>query len=121
MTAKKRSKAKAALGVRRIVGRGASRAATKKIAGKKATKRASSVKRANSVVREPEPVEVSGDGAALIVVESPAKAKTIGKYLGRGYRVKATIGHVRDLPAKKLGIDVEDGFKAEYITIPGKE
>jgi DNA topoisomerase-1 len=57
----------------------------------------------------------------LAIVESPAKAKTIGKYLGRGYRVKATVGHVRDLPEKKLGIDVDKGFEPEYVTIEGKE
>jgi DNA topoisomerase-1 len=54
-------------------------------------------------------------------VESPAKAKTIGKYLGRGYTVRATVGHVRDLPAKKLGIDIEHGFAPDYVTIEGKE
>ena len=53
--------------------------------------------------------------ASLVIVESPAKAKTIGKYLGRGYRVKATVGHVRDLPEKKLGIDIEKGFEPEYV------
>ena len=58
---------------------------------------------------------------SLVIVESPAKAKTIGKYLGRGYRVRATIGHVRDLPEKKIGIDIENGFEPEYVTIPGKE
>ena len=58
---------------------------------------------------------------SLVIVESPAKARTIGKYLGRGYRVKATVGHVRDLPEKKLGIDVERGFEPEYVTIAGKE
>ena len=62
-----------------------------------------------------------GGGAALVIVESPAKAKTIGKYLGRGYRVKATVGHVRDLPEKKLGIDVDNDFEPEYVTIAGKE
>ena len=60
-------------------------------------------------------------GAALVIVESPAKAKTIGKYLGRGYRVRATVGHVRDLPTKKLGIDLESNFKPDYVTIEGKE
>src|SRR5438874_5547674 len=60
-------------------------------------------------------------GISLVVVESPAKAKTIGKYLGRGYRVKATVGHIMDLPEKKLGIDVEKGFKADLVPIPGKE
>jgi len=44
---------------------------------------------------------------SLVIVESPAKAKTIGKYLGRGYRVRATVGHIMDLPEKKLGIDIE--------------
>ena len=58
---------------------------------------------------------------SLVIVESPAKAKTIGKYLGSAYAVKATVGHVRDLPTKTLGIDLEDGFAPEYVTIPGKE
>ena len=48
----------------------------------------------------------------LVIVESPAKAKTIGKYLGPGYEVKASMGHVRDLPKSKLGVDVEHGFEA---------
>lgn len=61
------------------------------------------------------------DGTALVIVESPAKAKTIGKYLGPDYTVRATVGHVRDLPAKKLGIDVDNGFEPEYVTIEGKE
>ena len=56
----------------------------------------------------------------LVIVESPAKAKTIGKYLGRGYKVTASMGHVRDLPASQLGIDVENGYKPKYITIKGK-
>src|SRR5450830_1780595 len=58
---------------------------------------------------------------SLVIVESPAKAKTIGKYLGRAYKVRATVGHVRDLPQKKMGIDIENGFEPEYVTIPGKE
>ena len=56
----------------------------------------------------------------LVIVESPAKARTIGKYLGRGYEVAASVGHVRDLPTKELGVDVDAGFKPRYVTIRGK-
>ena len=59
-------------------------------------------------------------GGALVIVESPTKAKTIGKYLGRGYTVKATIGHLRDLPKRELGVDVENGFTPKYVTIKEK-
>src|SRR3954463_15332389 len=57
---------------------------------------------------------------ALVIVESPTKAKTIGKYLGSGYDVKATIGHLRDLPTRELGVDVDNGFEPKYVTIKGK-
>jgi DNA topoisomerase-1 len=57
---------------------------------------------------------------ALVVVESPAKAKTINKYLGRDYKVIASMGHVRDLPKSKLGVDVEAGFEPEYVVIPDR-
>lgn len=57
----------------------------------------------------------------LVIVESPAKAKTITKYLGPGYEVKASMGHVRDLPKSKLGVDVEKGFSIDYQPIKGKE
>ena len=60
-------------------------------------------------------------GSSLVIVESPAKAKTIGKYLGRGYKVRATVGHIMDLPEKKLGIDLDKGFKPDLVPIPGKE
>ncbi|MGD2045474.1 MAG: type I DNA topoisomerase, partial [Gemmatimonadota bacterium] len=56
----------------------------------------------------------------LVIVESPAKARTIGKYLGTGYEVAASVGHVRDLPKKELGVDVEHGFEPKYVTIRGK-
>jgi DNA topoisomerase I len=56
----------------------------------------------------------------LIIVESPAKAKTIGKYLGPGYSVRASVGHIRDLPERELGVDVEQGFEPRYVTIRGK-
>ncbi|QTL98435.1 type I DNA topoisomerase [Iocasia frigidifontis] len=56
----------------------------------------------------------------LVIVESPAKAKTIAKFLGRGYKVEASMGHVIDLPKSKLGIDIENNFEPKYITIRGK-
>ncbi|HXZ29009.1 MAG TPA: type I DNA topoisomerase [Terriglobales bacterium] len=57
----------------------------------------------------------------LVIVESPAKAKTIQKYLGKGYSVAASLGHVKDLPKSTLGVDLENDFQADYIVIPGKE
>ena len=63
----------------------------------------------------------AGRDGALVIVESPAKAKTIKKYLGAGYVVKASVGHVKDLPKKKMGIDIERGFQPEYVVIDGKK
>ncbi len=57
---------------------------------------------------------------ALVIVESPAKAKTLQRYLGKGYDVRASVGHVRDLPVKELGVDVENDFTPKYVTIRGK-
>ncbi|MBR4318767.1 MAG: type I DNA topoisomerase, partial [Oscillospiraceae bacterium] len=57
----------------------------------------------------------------LVIVESPAKAKTIQKYLGTGYEVIASMGHVRDLPKSKLGVDVDNGFTPQYLEMKGKE
>lgn len=57
---------------------------------------------------------------SLVIVESPAKAKTIGKFLGSRYKVVASVGHVRDLPKSKMGIDIEDNFEPKYINIRGK-
>lgn len=57
----------------------------------------------------------------LVIVESPAKAKTIGKYLGRDYEVMASMGHIRDLPKSKLGVDIDAGFVPDYQPIKGKE
>ena len=59
-------------------------------------------------------------GKSLVIVESPAKAKTINKYLGDGYVVKASVGHVRDLPKQRLAVDIEHDFKPEYEVIRGK-
>jgi DNA topoisomerase-1 len=57
----------------------------------------------------------------LVIVESPAKAKTIQKYLGKGFTVEASLGHVKDLPKSTLGVDTDNDFDTEYIVIPGKE
>ena len=57
----------------------------------------------------------------LVIVESPAKAKTIQKYLGKGFVVEASLGHVKDLPKSTFGVDIDNEFETEYIVIPGKE
>ena len=58
---------------------------------------------------------------ALVIVESPAKAKTINKYLGRDFKVIASMGHVRDLPKSKLGVDVDADFAPEYVVLPDRQ
>src|SRR5689334_1119712 len=88
----------------------------------KATAKAAARRRASAPAEVIEEESSAPAGStSLVIVESPAKAKTIGKYLGRGYRVRATVGHIMDLPEKKLGIDIEHGFEPELIPIPGKE
>ena len=59
-------------------------------------------------------------GKTLLIVESPAKSKTIKKYLGSNYIVRATMGHVRDLPKSSMGVDIENDFEPSYLTIRGK-
>ena len=56
----------------------------------------------------------------LVIVESPAKARTIGKFLGRGYKVEASNGHIRDLPKSQMGVDIDNNFEPRYITIRGR-
>lgn len=56
----------------------------------------------------------------LVIVESPTKAKSISKMLGRNYKVMATIGHLRDLPKSKFGVDIENDFEPEYIKVRGR-
>src|SRR5512146_755380 len=58
---------------------------------------------------------------ALVIVESPAEAKTINKYLGKQYVVKASLGHIKDLPKRELAVDVERGFEPKYTVIEGKK
>ena len=57
----------------------------------------------------------------LVIVESPAKARTISRYLDSNYIVKASVGHIRDLPSSTMGVNVKDNFSVRYITMPGKE
>ncbi len=58
---------------------------------------------------------------ALVIVESPTKVRTLEKYLDKQYKVVATVGHIKDLPRREIGIDIENGFKPKYETIAGKE
>ncbi len=98
--------------------------ATAKKTAKAAPKRKAPA--ARKAVARPGPDEAEdsgparGSGRNLVVVESPAKAKTISKYLGRDYVVKASMGHVRDLPASEFGFDPDEGFEAVYEVIPKK-
>ncbi len=104
----------------KVAAKSAAKKAPAKKAAKKAVKKATARKSAVADSYEDEEPAPAG-GTSLVIVESPTKAKNIGKYLGRGYTVRATVGHVRDLPAKKLGIDIDHGFEPEYVTIEGKE
>jgi len=93
---------------------------------KKTTKSTAKKKAAKKTAPETS-AESDGDGAAkpkagksLVIVESPSKAKTLNKFLGRGYKVMASNGHIMDLPTSKLGVDIENDFEPEYVTIRGK-
>src|SRR5437868_5798359 len=96
-------------------------AAKKKAVTKATARRGSKAALAAEVEAADAEAKASPGTSTLVIVESPAKAKTIGKYLGRGYRVRATVGHIIDLPEKKLGVDVDNGFRADLVPIPGKE
>jgi len=92
-------------------------------AAAKATKKkkAPAVKAAPAAVEKKAPQRARSRSSALVIVESPAKAKTIKKYLGSGYVVKASVGHVKDLPKKNIGIDIDNDFQPEYVVIEGKK
>jgi DNA topoisomerase-1 len=103
-----------------------SRAKAKKGKATKAAKKAAPKKSKRTIATAESESEApaksgGGRGKYLVVVESPAKAKTIKKYLGSGYTVKASVGHIKDLPKSKIGVDVEHGFEPEYQVIKGKE
>jgi DNA topoisomerase-1 len=99
----------------------AGRTAAKKTSSKRATAKKTSARSRKAASAEEEYPPAPAGSTSLVIVESPAKAKTIGKYLGRAYRVRATVGHIMDLPTKKLGIDIDKGFEPELVPIPGKE
>jgi DNA topoisomerase-1 len=100
---------------------------TAKRAGRKTASRRGAKSARKSPVATTYEGSGDGDGArgngasSLVIVESPAKARTISKYLGRNYKVRATVGHIMDLPPKKLGIDVDNGFELMLVPIEGKE
>lgn len=95
------------------------KAAVKKPAGKAPAKKPAAKKPATK--RSAGRASPSGGGRNLVVVESPAKAKTISKYLGRDFVVKASMGHVRDLPGSEFGFDPDEDFEATYEIIPSKK
>ncbi len=100
--------------------------AAKKAAEKPLSKRALAVAEAELEADAANEEEVAatkkkGKSMSLVVVESPAKAKTIKKYLGSGYVVKASVGHVKDLPKSRMGVDLEGDFTPEYEVVKGKE
>ncbi len=88
----------------------------KKTAAKKTVAKKTAAKTAKKTTSK----KTAKPSGKLVIVESPAKAKTIQKYLGKGYQVMASMGHIRDLPKSRLAVDVENGFKPEYIDIRGK-
>jgi DNA topoisomerase-1 len=64
--------------------------------------------------------ERRASGPKMVIVESPAKARTVGRFLGRGYSVTSSLGHIRDLPANRMGVDLEHDFKPRYV-VPQKK
>ena len=100
--------------------------AKKKEAVKKAAKSVSTRARVNDSAQKFNELSSNGMGKKLLIVESPAKARTLSKFLGPEFQIKSSVGHVRDLPQKGnsrkgLGIDIENGFVPDYQIIPGKE
>jgi DNA topoisomerase I len=125
-TAKKSAKATAAKAT------AAKKSTAKKPAAKKPAAKKESTATKAKAKKATAKKAVDGDGAkparkkstlgkALVVVESPAKARTIGKYLGAGFTVKASVGHIKDLPKSKIGVDIDNNFEPEYVVIRDKK
>ncbi|MEG0116392.1 MAG: toprim domain-containing protein, partial [Hydrogenoanaerobacterium sp.] len=100
-----------------------SKPATKKPATKKPVAKKTSTKKADAkpTSKAKKQNDYVLEGGNLVIVESPAKAKTIMKYLGEGFDVVASMGHIRDLPKNKIGVDVDNDFEPNYAPIEGKE
>ena len=94
---------------------------------KEAVKSSAKAPESRPLVMRPEPIEIEHkrtfqkDGKTLIIVESPAKSKTIEKFLGDDYVVKASMGHLRDLPKMQMGVSITNGFLPRYLNVPGRK
>ena len=94
---------------------------------KEAVKSSAKAPEPRPLVMRPEPIEIEHkrtfkkDGKTLIIVESPAKSKTIEKFLGDDYVVKASMGHLRDLPKMQMGVSITNGFLPRYLNVPGRK
>ncbi len=125
-TVKKKSapaakKKKSAPAQAKTTGRTSKTAGAKSSAAKKsAVRKATTQKERPLSVVSAKKIALAASGKTLIVVESPTKARTLSKILGSGYVVRASIGHIIDLPKSRLGIDIENNFKPEYILVKGK-
>ena len=111
-----------AAGEKKPVKAAAKKAAAKKTAATKtAAKKTTAAKTAaKKTAAKKTRAKKEEKGGTLVLVESPTKAKTIERYLGKGYTVRASMGHLRDLPKSQFGIDVENNFEPKYINIRGK-
>ncbi len=99
----------------------AKKAAAKKAAAKKPAAKKTAAKKPTKKAAKKPPAKRKSNGKSLLVVESPAKARTIGKYLGSKFMVRASVGHVKDLPKSKIGVDVDNEFEPEYVVIGDKK
>jgi DNA topoisomerase I len=120
-TAAKKTAAKMTPAAKAPVKKTAAKSATNKAPGKTAVGDGDKVKAgAKKTSAKKTSARAGARKGALVVVESPAKARTISKYLGKDYTVKASVGHIKDLPKSKLGVDVDSGFEPDYVVIRDK-
>lgn len=122
-TSKKKAVAKKKTAKKKVAKKTAKKKVTKKTAKKKITKKVAKkvTKKTSKEVTKKKPKPRDLGDYALVVVESPSKAKTIKKYLGKGYQVVASNGHIKDLPKSKLGVDIKENFAIDLVPITGKK